>query len=92
MYSSTSTITFLRTSTQKVLVLEYEYKDMSTITPSLNLIAIYKPAKAPQQMGAFAEATANWQETNAIDIGANKQGFVPNLLCLMLIKCNQRNW
>ena len=50
-------------------------------------------SRKPQRTGAFAgEATANWQETNAIDIGANKQDFVPNLLCLKLIKCNQRNW
>ena len=25
-------------------------------------------------------------------ISANKQCFAPNLLCLKLIKCNQRNW
>ena len=34
----------------------------------------------------------NWQETNEIDISANKQCFAPNLLSLKLIKCNQRNW
>ena len=27
-----------------------------------------------------------------IDICANKQCFVPNVLYLKLIKCNQRNW
>ena len=45
-----------------------------------------------QRRRPFTEATANWQETNAIDISANKQGFAPNLLYLKLIKCNQRNW
>ena len=44
MYSST--ITFLRTHssthTQKVLVLEYKYEYMSTITPSLgNIIVLF---------------------------------------------------
>jgi len=30
--------------------------------------------------------------TNAIDISTNKQCFAPNLLCLKLIKCNQKKW
>ena len=56
---------------------------------TVNLLFQYHIVRHRWRMRPFVEATANWQETNAI---ANKQCFAPNLLYIKLIKCNQRNW